>query len=137
MKKGLILQTEAPLRIYSEAFKKMVVKEVESGGLTKDGAKRRYNIGGKTTVLRWCRKYGNLANLGIRVGIVMVSEEEERQALKRRVAELERALSNAHLKIEAQEVMMKLAKEKYGIEFEKKFGTKQQNISGQNILKKD
>ena len=43
---------------YPEDFKIRVVKEVESGLLSKDGAKRKYGIGGKSTVLLWLRKYG-------------------------------------------------------------------------------
>ena len=43
---------------YSEDFKKAVVMEV-LGGLSKDGAKRKYGIGGHTTVLRWFRQYEN------------------------------------------------------------------------------
>ena len=43
---------------YSEEFKKAVVVEVLEG-LSKDGAMRKYGIGGHTTVLRWIRQYEN------------------------------------------------------------------------------
>lgn len=43
---------------YSDDFKKAVVKEVLDG-LSKDGASRKYGIGGHTTVLRWLRHYEN------------------------------------------------------------------------------
>jgi transposase len=46
---------------YSKAFRRQVVQEFELGGITKEGLKRKYQIGGKSTVLQRCRKYGRLA----------------------------------------------------------------------------
>lgn len=43
---------------YPESFRIKVVKEVESGILSKEGARRKYGIRGKTTVLSWCRCQG-------------------------------------------------------------------------------
>ena len=48
----------SPTKTYSFAFKQKVVKEVESGVFNKDGARRRYGIEGKTTILNWYRRYG-------------------------------------------------------------------------------
>lgn len=119
--------TKSAPRFYSLAFKKKVVQEVESGQLTKAEARNKYNIGGKMTVLKWCRKYGKLYNLGLQVNISMITENDEKESLKRRIRLLEEALSNAHLKIESQELMISLAEEKYSIEIRKKTGTKQPN----------
>ena len=44
---------------YSMSFKLGVVEEVEQGLLTVTGAKRKYGIQGRSTVLNWLRKYGN------------------------------------------------------------------------------
>lgn len=44
---------------YSMTFKLCVVKEVEQGLISVTGARRKYGIQGKTTVLNWLRKYGN------------------------------------------------------------------------------
>ena len=44
---------------YSMTFKLSVVKEVEQGLISVTGARRKYGIQGKTTVLNWLRKYGN------------------------------------------------------------------------------
>ena len=52
-----------------------------SGISTKDGAKRKYNTGGKTTVLSWDRKYGRQEDLGIKVKIMTQREEFERKSL--------------------------------------------------------
>jgi transposase-like protein len=46
---------------FSEAFKRAVVKEFEQGLLNKDQLQRKYGLGGNTTILKWCRKYGKFA----------------------------------------------------------------------------
>jgi transposase-like protein len=46
---------------FSEAFKRGVVKEFEQGLLNKDQLQRKYGLGGNTTILKWCRKYGKFA----------------------------------------------------------------------------
>ena len=43
---------------YSEDFKKVVVMDVLDG-LSKDGANRKYGIGGHSTILSWIRQYEN------------------------------------------------------------------------------
>lgn len=45
---------------YSQAFKLKVVREYELGYHTKDSLMNKYQIGGHSTVLQWCRKYGKL-----------------------------------------------------------------------------
>ncbi len=37
---------------YSENFKRIVVREVQMGLITKEEARRKYHIGGKSTVLK-------------------------------------------------------------------------------------
>lgn len=41
---------------YPMSFKLSVVREVESGKLSINGAMRKYGIQGGVTVLNWCRK---------------------------------------------------------------------------------
>lgn len=110
---------------YSEAFKRQVVREVMSGISTKDGAKRKYNIGGKTTVLSWCRKYGRQEELGIKVKIMTQREEDENTVLKRRIKELEKSLEDSRFKNEALETLINVAEQELDIKIKKKFGVKQ------------
>lgn len=42
---------------YLESFKKTIVRQVESGKITKAEANRKYEIGGHSTILRWQRKF--------------------------------------------------------------------------------
>lgn len=45
---------------YSEAFKRMVISEYESGLSTKATLKRKYGISGNSCIPRWLKKYGKL-----------------------------------------------------------------------------
>lgn len=84
---------------YSESFKKQVVSEVESGKLNKDAAKRKYNIGGSTTVLKWCRKYGkNSTETSDPTELLIMKNKVSEAAYKKRIAELEQELSFSKLK---------------------------------------
>ena len=44
---------------YSMSFKLGIVSEIERGELSATGAKRKYGIQGRATVINWLRKYGN------------------------------------------------------------------------------
>lgn len=55
------VKTGKPRPWFSEAFKRGVVKEFEQGLLNKDQLQRKYGLGGNTTILKWCRKYGKFA----------------------------------------------------------------------------
>jgi len=50
-----------PAQLYSEAFKRQVVSEFESGLSTKAQLKRKYGIAGNGCISRWLKKkYGKL-----------------------------------------------------------------------------
>jgi transposase-like protein len=111
------------MKSYSEAFKRKVVMEVENGILSKDGAKYRYGIRGNSRVLNWCRKYGRLQHR-ITQTRTMKNNDDTQSDPRKRIAELEKALERANLKVAVYETMLEVAKEKLGVDIKKKFGTK-------------
>jgi transposase len=116
---------------YSEAFKRKVVMEVENGLLSKDGAKYRYGIRGKSEVLEWCRQFGRLRHPQTQTRTVTVKtiNEDVKSQLERRVRELEKALEEAQTKVEVYEALLEVAKEKTGIDIKKNFGTRPSSAS--------
>ena len=84
-------------------------------------ARLKYGIGGKMTVKHWREKY---AKLFIEPKESLMASTEKEAALERRVRELERSLSNAHLKIESLEVLIEVAEEELGVNIQKKSGTR-------------
>jgi transposase-like protein len=107
---------------YDEAFKIRVVKEVESDQLSKDAARRKYGIGGKTTVLSWCRKYGreDYPYMPGNISKKHLTGDEKDQ----RIAELERQVQQARIAIDALESLIEVANEMYGTDLKKKVGLK-------------
>lgn len=114
-----------PRREYSEAFKRKVVSEVESGSLSREAARRKYGIGGASTVDRWCRQYGNFERLGVRLTMQSSKERDQTKALKERVRQLEEALADEKLKSMALETMIDVAERELKVPIRKKSGAKQ------------
>jgi transposase len=107
---------------YPESFRIKVAKEVESGILSKEAARRKYGIGGKTTVLSWCRKYGREDYPYMpRETHNNPSTTDEKD---KRIAELELLLKQKELAVDALESLIEVANEMYGTNLKKKVGLK-------------
>lgn len=107
---------------YPESFRIKVVKEVENGLLSKDGARRKYGIKGKTTVLSWCRKYGREDYPympGKKKPQLKTADDKDR-----RIAELEALLKQKELAVDALEALIEVANEMYDTDLKKKVGLK-------------
>lgn len=104
---------------YSKAFRRQVVREYEQGGVTKDALMEKYHIGGKSTVLQWCRKYGRLAypSTGTR-GRPLQDPQQ------RRIKELERKLKDSQEKILVYEKLIEITNRELGEDVRKKIATK-------------
>jgi len=106
--------TLRPAIRYSEAFKRHVVRELESAELTFKEAKRKYGIRGEGTVQIWVRKYGN----GTRARMIRVETPEERDELKdlkERVKRLESALADANIDLALERAYTQMACERAGL----------------------
>jgi transposase len=101
-------------RRFSEEFKQHIVSEVESGNLSLSEAAREYGAS-KCVVHGWLKDYGKFRPKRTVVEVVMRSEKEK-------IAELEKALSEAHLKIRLYEKMLEQAGKKYKTDLKKTFG---------------
>jgi len=83
---------------YSQAFKQQVVLELEQGQHGSiESARRKYGIGGSTTVLTWVRQYGREDLLPKRVRIETLKERDELAEARKRIRNLEAAVADAHM----------------------------------------
>src|SRR6478609_3560906 len=82
-------------RDYTLAFKLRVVEDVEKGTLTYKQAQKKYGIQGKSTVLVWLRKHGNLDWLLPKQNTLSTTEEKTPE---QRIKELEAALAVEQMK---------------------------------------
>ena len=75
---------------YSLSFKLAVVREVESGAISNNGAMRKYGIQGHGTILEWRRKYGNFDREKHIGAVNMKTPQQQIFELEQKVRLLER-----------------------------------------------
>jgi transposase-like protein len=102
---------------YSEAFKMGLVREIEQRDLPLDEVRCRFGIKGKTTVLKWVRKYGN-GSRGKRIRVERPEEISELKRLKERMRRLESALADANIDVALERAYTRLACERAGVDVE-------------------
>lgn len=104
---------------YSTAFKRKVVIEIEQGKYSIEQARRRYDIGGGSTIQKWIRAFGKNHLLAKVVRIQMNNEPDPVKQLEAEKQALESALAQAHLKILCLESTIEVAEEELGLELKK------------------
>lgn len=118
------MSDEFKVKKYSEAFKRQVVEEYESGA-SMNYLRRKYKIGGSMTIHKWIRKY---SNLGIRNGERFMKEPKDNQdqetveKLKKKIELLEKAVADLTLKKLILESTLEEYQEAYGALLSKKNG---------------
>lgn len=114
-------------RDYYMGFKLTVVDEVEKGNMTYKQAQKRYGIQGKSTVLVWLRKHGNLdwSNPNLHFMSTPKGKETPAQAIKR----LEKQLADEKLKNLILNKMIDISDQQYGTAIRKKYLSKQSGSS--------
>lgn len=93
---------------YSDCFKLSIVEEIEKNGLSIENCRRKYGIGGSTTIQKWLKKYGKNHLLNKIVRVETIDEIGELQALKKAFAEttLENKVYKTYFQILGQETGM-------------------------------
>ena len=123
-----------PIRRYSEAFKKQVVREYE-GGAAASKVREKYGIKGRSTVNSWVKKYGRE---GSRYKLMVIQKPEEQNRIKeleKRIKELEHALSKVMLEKLRLESLVEVMEEK-GVEVKKKIGQRSLRTHTRKLKKK-
>lgn len=109
------IRTSKPQKTFSEAFKKQVVKEYEQGLLNKDQLQVKYGLGGNSTVLRWCRKYGKFA-----YPKQSATGRPMKDPQKQRIKELEAKLKAAELKLKVYDKLIEVTNRELDADIVKK-----------------
>jgi len=112
---------------FTISFKERVINEVLSGKLTKEQARRKYNIKGKSAILNWIRRL-NLELTSISdnsfVKLNMSKQSFSPEELQKKIQELEAALEEANFKTQAYSTMIDVAEKELKIKIRKKSSTK-------------
>jgi len=111
---------------FSDVLKHRIIQEVQSGSISKEDARRRYRIRGKSAILKWMRKFGYVPDTESAT-LMKKSQElsDDPKELKDRIKELEKALEQARLKSEFYTTMIDIAEKEFKIPIRKKSVTKQ------------
>ena len=110
------------IKFYSDSFKREVVREVKSGLLSKAEARRKYDIPGSSTIIGWIRKFDGKTTDYRRI---MDYKKSDKEALIKRIRELERKLEDEQIRSEGLSKMIDIAEEQLKITIRKKSATKQ------------
>lgn len=113
-------------RDYSLAFKLQVVQQVEKGELTYKTAQRYYGIQGRSTVLVWLRKHGNL-DWTLPKQYTMDTSKE--LTPEQRIKQLEAALKDEQYRNLIYKTTFEILQKEHGIPMPKKLLPKQSNGS--------
>ena len=108
---------------YSVAFKMQVVEEVENGLISAEQARQLYRIPGKATIAEWVEQYG--MNQRINKAVYVMTRDEQRKVmqLEKENRRLVKALDDSHLRNLALDSLIEVAREKYGLDLKKNFGS--------------
>ncbi len=110
---------------YTLAFKLQVVAQVERGELSYKQAQRRYGIQGRSTVLVWLRKHGNLDWSNPRLYMSEPSPEQRIKELEQELLQTQKLLREAELKAKLLDTIIDVAEGQMGIQIRKKSSPKQ------------
>lgn len=116
---------------YSEAFKRMIVAEYESGLSSKAILKRKYGIAGNSCIPRWLKKYGKFDYIRSN-SIGRPMKDKDKQYIKELEAQLrinenklKKALKEKENELRAYKQFIEIAERELNIKIVKKSGTKQ------------
>lgn len=116
-------------RDYNLGFKLAVVSQVEKGEFTYKQAQKIYGIQGRSTVLVWLRKHGNLdwSKPNLRN-----SNPKMKETPAQKIKRLERELQDEKLKTKILNTMINISDKQYGTSIRKKFSPKPSGASNKS-----
>lgn len=120
---------ERKARHFSQSFKIIKVREIESGATSVSQIKQQYQVS-DATIYRWMHKFGSMSKKQERLIVETQSDTVELLALKKRVAELERIVGQKQILIDFKDKMIEIAEEQYGVDIKKKFSSIPSGTSG-------
>lgn len=107
------------LRVFSEAFRRQRVLDIEQGLISVSETHRIYHVS-FASIYRWIHKYSTRLEHHTRQVVELESEQHRTKMLLDRVADLERALGQKQLQIDITGKMLEEAEEQLGPDWKKK-----------------
>lgn len=124
LKKGIIQKR----RVYSEEFRRELVRLYESGKFSVMQLDRLYGVR-FALIYRWIYKYSDFNEKGYRVVEMKQSSTSRIKELEQKIKDLERLVGQKQIKIDFLEEMIDVAKQELNIDIKKKPSTPQSDDS--------
>ena len=99
---------------YSDCFKRSVIEEIEKNGLSIEECRRKYAIGGATTIQKWLKMYGKNHLLNKIVRVETIDEIQEIKALKKEIKALKEAYAEMTIEKKVCETYLQVYGEETG-----------------------
>ena len=99
---------------YSDCFKKSAIEEIEKNGLSIEECRRKYAIGGATTIQKWLKMYGKNHLLNKIVRVETIDEIQEIKALKKEIKALKEAYAEMTIEKKVYETYLQVYGEETG-----------------------
>jgi transposase-like protein len=112
------------IKRYSESFKLHVLEQINNGESSHYEIRQLYGLGA-STLNSWIKKYNRPELLNRKVTISMSTEIEKMKAMKKRIANLEKALAQSQLDNFMNQASFRVAAEMLGYQDEEEFKKKQ------------
>ena len=118
-------QVSVDLKQYETSFRRWLVQEIESGRMSWQEARSRFNLPFRfdLTYKDWQRKYSQ--EIVLSLPLMTAEERINLKKLEARTKELEKQLELAQMRLTAVNTMIDIAEKEYKLEIRKKSGPKQ------------
>lgn len=113
-------------RVFSEALKKQIVKDLVNKRLTIHQVMLEHQVS-RQSVYRWLYKYSPLHEQKCTLVVQMKSEEQRKYELQQRVADLERIVGQKQLEIDFLNKLLEVGSKELGFDLKKSFSSPPSN----------
>jgi hypothetical protein len=119
------IQEKVDLSSYETSFRRWLVSEIESGRMSWQDARSRFNLPFRfdKTYKCWQEKYSD--EIVLTLPLMSAKDRTNNQELEKRIKELEKQLELSQMKIVALNTVIDIAEKDYKLEIRKKSGLKQ------------
>jgi len=119
------IQEKVDLSKYETSFRRWLVCEIESGRMTWQEARAKFNLPYRFDKYYklWQQKYSD--EIVLTLPLMSAKEQTNNRQLEKRIKELEKQLELAQMKVVALNTVIDIAEKNYKLEIRKKYGPKQ------------
>jgi transposase len=123
-------------RVFSDALKKQVVKDIEDGKVSIASVSREFSVS-DVSVYNWIHKYSRFLQKGVKLVVEHHSEVYRSKELEKELKEAQAALGKKQLEIEFLEMLIHLAGKDLGTDIKKNYSSRRSTSSGSSRRRKN